>query len=96
MRETSPDLRRLIFMTSRHDDRFAQASIMDFGPGIQEDSMSRIFNPFYTTKSGGLGMGLAISKDIVKFHKGEIWAVNNPERGVTFSFTMPFDSGVMP
>ncbi len=96
MGEKDPDLRRLILRTSRQDDRFALVSVRDFGPGIQKDVMDRIFDPFFTTKSSGLGVGLAISKDIVKFHNGEIRAVNNPDTGVTVSFTVPFESGVMP
>ena len=73
-----------------------QVSVRDAGPGIDEQASGRLFEPFYTTKSGGMGMGLAISKDIVKSHRGEIRAVNNPEGGATFSFTVPFESGVRP
>ncbi len=96
MKEAGTPVRRLNIRTSKHDDRFAEVSIRDFGPGIRENNASRIFEPFYTTKSGGMGMGLAISKDIVKLHNGEIWAQNNRDRGATFSFTVPFDSGVRP
>ena len=96
MRDAAPDFRRMIVRTSRQEDRFAQVSVRDFGPGIPEDSLHRLFEPFYTTKSGGMGMGLAISKDIVQSHRGEIRVVNNPDRGVTVSFTVPFDSGVRP
>lgn len=94
MREADPDLRRLIIRTSRRDERFAQVSIRDFGTGIQENPVSRLFEAFYTTKPGGLGMGLAISVDIIKSHRGEIRAENNPDRGATVSFTVPFASGV--
>ena len=94
MREAGHDHRRLIVRTSKKDGRFAEVSIRDVGPGIGENNSSRLFEPFYTTKSGGMGMGLAISKNIVKSHKGEIRAENNPDRGATFSFTVPFDSEV--
>jgi len=96
MKEAGPDLRRLIIGTSKHDDRFAKVSIRDFGPGIRENPGSRLFDPFYTTKTGGMGMGLAISLDIVKSHKGVIWVENNTDIGATFSFTVPFDNGVRP
>ncbi|MGE5839750.1 MAG: PAS domain S-box protein [Deltaproteobacteria bacterium] len=96
MKEAGTEDRRLIVRTSKRDGRFAEVSVRDVGPGIEENIASRLFEPFYTTKSGGMGMGLAISKDIVKSHKGEIRALNNPDRGATFSFTVPFDSGVRP
>jgi two-component system, LuxR family, sensor kinase FixL len=96
MKEAAADVRRLNVRTTKNNDRFAIVSIRDMGPGIEEKNASRIFEPFYTTKTGGMGMGLAISKDIVKSHKGEIWAENNPDRGTTFFFTVPFDGGVRP
>jgi len=64
-------------------------SVRDQGPGIYGDELSRIFETFYTTKSEGMGMGLAISRSIVEAHGGRIWAENNPDRGATFSFTLP-------
>ena len=94
MREAGHDHRRLTVRTSKKDGRFAEVSIRDVGPGIGENNSSRLFEPFYTTKSGGMGMGLAISENIVKSHNGEIRAENNPDRGATFSFTVPFDSEV--
>jgi signal transduction histidine kinase len=96
MNEASPDLRRLIIRTLRHDDRFAEVSIRDCGPGIKDNPVGKIFEPFYTTKSDGMGMGLAISKEIVNSHKGVIWGENNTDRGATFYFTVPFDRGVSP
>ena len=90
MSDAGPDHKRLIIRTSRYDDRFAEVSVMDFGNGIEENNAYRLFDSFYTTKAGGMGMGLAISKEIIKIHRGEIRAVNNPDRGATFSFTVPF------
>ncbi len=96
MRDGGPEKRRLTVRTVRHDGRFAQVSIRDFGSGIQEHSMNQLFQPFYTTKSGGMGMGLAISQDIVKAHRGIIWGENNTDTGATFSFTVPFNEEVGP
>jgi two-component system sensor kinase FixL len=96
MRDAGSDPRRLIVRTSKKDGRFAEVSIRDVGPGIQANPVSRLFDAFYTTKAGGMGMGLAICKDIVRFHGGEIRAENNPDIGATFSFTVPFDRGVRP
>jgi two-component system sensor kinase FixL len=96
MKEAGTDVQRLVVLTSKQDGRYAEVSVRDAGPGIDEQASGRLFEPFYTTKSGGMGMGLAISKDIVKSHRGEIRAVNNPEGGATFSFTLPFESGVRP
>jgi two-component system sensor kinase FixL len=96
MRDGSTGHRVLTVRTSKNDERFAEVSVMDTGPGIDERKAGRIFEPFYTTKSGGMGMGLAISTHIVNSHKGRIRAVNNPVRGATVSFTVPFDNGGNP
>ena len=96
MKDTNPDLRRLFVKTENQDNQYVKVSIRDAGSGIQEDQIGRLFDPFYTTKAGGIGMGLAISKDIVKSHRGAIWAENNREKGATFYFTVPFDNGVWP
>jgi signal transduction histidine kinase len=66
-----------------------KASVTDFGTGIEENNMDRLFQPFYTTKPDGLGMGLSISQGIINAHGGNIEASNNPEGGATFAFTLP-------
>jgi PAS domain S-box-containing protein len=58
-------------------------SVTDTGPPIKHSLLERMFEPFYTTKAGGLGMGLAISKSILDAHHGRIWATRNVDRGVT-------------
>jgi two-component system sensor kinase FixL len=63
--------------------------ISDRGIGLTPDTLSQMFNPFYTTKSKGLGMGLAISQSIIEAHGGRLWAENNAERGAAFYFTLP-------
>ena len=80
--------RRIVLQTLQADGAVC-VSVRDQGPGIPGDMLSRIFETFYTTKSEGMGMGLAISRSIVEAHGGRIWAENNPDRGATFSFTLP-------
>ena len=64
-------------------------AVRDRGVGLSSDELDKIFQPFYTTKSDGLGMGLAISRSIIEAHGGRLWAENNPDRGATFYFTLP-------
>jgi two-component system sensor kinase FixL len=64
--------------------------VRDRGPGIPGETLDRLFEPFYTTKSDGIGMGLAISRSIIEVHGGRLWAESNqPEPGATFYFTLP-------
>jgi signal transduction histidine kinase len=64
-------------------------SVSDTGVGIPTDKMERIFNAFFTTKAGGTGMGLAISRTIIESHGGRLWATVNRGSGATFHFTLP-------
>jgi signal transduction histidine kinase len=68
-------------------------SVTDFGTGIDENNIERLFEPFYTTKPEGLGIGLSISQGIVKAHGGTMGASNNPDGGATFSFSLPTHNG---
>ncbi len=67
----------------------ARVGVRDQGCGIPPDKTEDIFESFFTTKPGGMGMGLAISRSIIEAHGGRIWAENNPDRGATFWFTVP-------
>ena len=66
-----------------------RVSVRDSGVGLGDAPAERIFQPFYTTKSSGLGMGLSISRSIIEGHGGQLRAENNPDQGATFSFTLP-------
>ena len=81
--------RELLISTimNEHDD--VAVSVRDSGPGLNSDSLERLFDPFYSTKSDGLGMGLSICQSIVEEHRGRIWATANVPRGATFHFTIP-------
>lgn len=65
-----------------------EISIRDHGTGLTSDNLDKIFQPFYTTKRDGLGMGLPISRSIIEAHGGRLWAENNVDRGATFYFTV--------
>jgi C4-dicarboxylate-specific signal transduction histidine kinase len=63
--------------------------VRDSGPGLRQDDMERLFEPFYTTKRNGLGMGLSICRTIIETHGGRLWATPNQPRGAVFQFTLP-------
>ena len=64
-------------------------AVQDSGPGIDPEHLERVFAPFYTTKSTGIGMGLSICRSIIDAHGGRLWAEANRPRGVIFQFTLP-------
>jgi signal transduction histidine kinase len=63
--------------------------VLDSGPGIRDADMSRLFEPFYTTKESGMGMGLVISRTIIEDHNGTITAEQRAEGGTCFSILLP-------
>jgi signal transduction histidine kinase len=64
-------------------------AVRDTGPGLSPKNLSRLFEPFYTTKPDGMGMGLSICRSIVEAHGGRLWAIPCEPRGVLFQFTVP-------
>ncbi len=96
MKEVPPALRKLLIRTTLHNGKSVKVSVTDSGVGIAENNVDRLFEPFYTTKADGLGMGLSISRTIIKAHGGAIWAENNDECGATFHFTLPLDQSESP
>jgi two-component system sensor kinase FixL len=81
--------RRLIVRTKSIDASNVLLELQDSGAGIAPERFESIFDPFITSKRDGLGIGLTISRTIVERHNGQIWAANNPDRGATFSITLP-------
>lgn len=71
----------------------AQVSVCDTGPGLDPHIAAHLFEPFTTTKAGGMGVGLSISRSIVEAHGGRIWWEPNPDGGAVFRFTVPLAAG---
>jgi signal transduction histidine kinase len=88
MATTPEGARAVSIRTQCLDGQAAHVSVKDAGPGITEDALARIFEPFYTTKPDGMGMGLSIARSIVEAHGGRLWATGNPSGGATFHFTV--------
>src|SRR6187402_135743 len=84
--------RRLVVRTKPTDASSILVELQDSGTGIAPEKLESIFDAFVTNKRDGLGIGLAISRTIVERHSGKIWAVNNPDRGATFSITLPISA----
>jgi len=68
-----------------------KVTVADSGHGIPVDRLPKLFQPFFTTKKEGMGMGLSIARSIVEAHHGKIWVENSSETGATFCFTVPVD-----
>jgi PAS domain S-box-containing protein len=81
--------RELVITTRNMDADQVQVTFEDSGPGLPPNAMSRIFDPFYTTKSGGMGMGLSISRSILQNHGGRLWVTANHRPGTSFHFSLP-------
>jgi len=77
MRNSPSGQRKIIVRTAMLDNRTVNATVTDFGTGIDEKNIERLFEPFYTTKPEGLGMGLSISQTIIKTHGGP-WRLEQP------------------
>jgi len=81
--------RELVFKTELEDGDHVRLSVRDTGKGFDPQTMDRLFHAFYTTKDGGMGMGLSVSRSIIENHQGRLWATANDGPGVTFMFTIP-------
>ena len=81
--------RKIVLRTRATDGGTVRVAVRDFGPGVEEEDLSRLFEPFFTTKRSGLGMGLSLSRSIIEAHGGHIWVENNPDKGATFYFDLP-------
>ena len=87
--------RRLTIATIAGPDPEHSVRVMvcDTGPGVASDQLERVFEPFVTSKTQGLGLGLAVCRSIVSAHEGRLWAENNPDGGASFCFELPCLNG---
>ena len=81
--------RELLISSGADDSKGVVVVVRDSGPGLDSKSLERLFEPFYTTKPQGMGMGLAICRSIIEAHGGRLWATTNEDRDATFYFTLP-------
>lgn len=89
MQEQDGTARSLTVRTTCETPDVVTVAVQDSGMGLDEVSMTRLFHPFFTTKTGGMGLGLAFSRNIIAAHGGWIWATRNAQGGLTVSFTLP-------
>lgn len=90
MQATESGRRQLIVSTELTENGL-QVSVADHGSGVAREAIEHLFEPFYSTKPEGMGMGLNICRSIIEFHKGRMWVDPNPEGGAIFRFTLPVD-----
>jgi PAS domain S-box-containing protein len=89
MSSVSERARELVIATRNIDPDELQVTVEDSGIGLDPNAIAKIFDPFYTTKPGGMGMGLSISRSILQAHGGRLWATANDGPGTSFHFTLP-------
>jgi C4-dicarboxylate-specific signal transduction histidine kinase len=83
------DSRRLLVSTKKNGSGEVLVIVQDSGPGLNGECGDRLFDPFYTTKSNGMGMGLSICRSIIQDHGGRIWPSPKPGPGASIQFTLP-------
>lgn len=91
MADAEEGRRRLWVRTSCNGRGEVELAVRDEGPGLKGKSLERVFEPYYSTKRDGMGMGLPISRSIIEKHDGRLWAAPNDDQGTTFRFSLPLD-----
>jgi signal transduction histidine kinase len=84
--------RELVIRSGQNETRQVLVTVTDCGVGIAAENADRLFNAFFTTKSGGMGMGLSICRSIMEAHGGRLWATANVPHGAAFQFTLPVNA----
>jgi PAS domain S-box-containing protein len=92
MQSVTDRRRELVIRSRQHETQQVLVSVTDCGIGIAAENADRLFNAFFTTKSGGMGMGLSICRSIMEAHGGRLWATANVPHGATFQFTLPVNT----
>ena len=85
--------REMFISTAKAKPEGVLVVVRDSGPGLDPAGLEHVFEPFYTTKPSGLGMGLSICRSIIETHGGRLWASNSVPRGAIFNFTVPAPLG---
>src|SRR5215217_6683098 len=85
----APSENRIISIRTSRVENFAQLTVSDRGPGIPEDKLQKVFEPFFTSKAEGMGMGLSIARTIIEAHHGRISAINRDHGGASLQIQLP-------
>jgi signal transduction histidine kinase len=92
---SGPERERFVSVSTKtRDDRMLEVTVSDSGPGVAPGKGSLIFEPFYTTKPAGMGIGLSICRTIIEAHGGRVWVDTEVGGGAAFRFTLPIQPGV--
>ncbi len=83
--------REILIRSQQHEAGQVLVAVLDSGIGIDAETAERVFSAFFTTKPSGMGMGLSISRSIIRAHGGKLWVSPNPDHGAAFQFTVPID-----
>jgi signal transduction histidine kinase len=89
MSRVSEGARELLISTRQAEAGGVLVAVQDSGPGLAPATLERLFEPFYTTKPSGLGLGLSICRSIIESHGGRLWTSANVPRGTVFQFIIP-------
>jgi C4-dicarboxylate-specific signal transduction histidine kinase len=81
--------RDLLIRTEREEGDWVRFSVKDAGAGFDPETMDKLFEAFFSTKTDGMGVGLSVSRSIIENHQGRLWAALNDGPGATFSFSVP-------
>src|SRR4029077_2991650 len=84
--------RELLIRSQQHEAGQVHVAVLDSGIGVDSETAERLFSPFFTTKASGMGMGLSISRSIIRAHGGRLWISPNSGHGAAFQFTVPINS----
>jgi C4-dicarboxylate-specific signal transduction histidine kinase len=87
--------RQLLVRSQMQDSDQVLVSVLDSGIGVNAETMARLFEPFFTTRSQGIGMGLPISRSIIEAHGGRLWAESTANQGSVFQFALPSADGTV-